>query len=141
MLRILRKANSARMFIFFILFSLLVISTHAHAFCALTDDPVFDVKPTITAIHTADFEVLIKVDPPIGINPLFVDFSAKVLKGKVQSFLWDFGDGFTCKEQRCLHIYEEPGSYIVRLIVAEESKRPAIKKLAVFIKEKSKERP
>ncbi|MDI6801407.1 MAG: PKD domain-containing protein [Thermodesulfovibrionales bacterium] len=129
-----------RLFNFFIVFSLLVISTHAHALCALTDDPVFDVDPAVTVIRTNELEVSVKIDPPIGINPLDVNFTAKILKGKAQSFLWDFGDSSTCAGQNCTHTFEDPGSYIVRLIISGESSKPVVKKVAVFVKEKGKKK-
>jgi hypothetical protein len=135
----LRKANSAKMF-FFILFSLLVISTDAHAFCALTDDPVFDVSPSVTIIRTNELEVAIKIDPPMGINPLDVGFSARTLKGTVKAVLWDFGDGFTCAGHDCTHTFEDSGSYVVRLTVSGTSSKPVVKKLAVFVREKGKEK-
>ena len=132
--------DSVRIFNFFIVFSLWVISTHAYALCALTDDPVFDARPTVTVIRTSELEVSVKIDPPIGINPLDINFTAETLKGKAQSFLWDFGDGASCKGQKCTHIYEDPGSYIVRLIVARDAKAPVTKKFAVFVKEKGKKK-
>jgi hypothetical protein len=125
-----------------IFFIALLTPLCAGAFCSLSDDPLagVNVKPLITGIRTASLEIAIKIDPPIGANPLNVNFSAKALKGKAQSFLWDFGDGDKCRGKDCSHIYEEPGTYIARLIVEGEFREAATKKFTVFIKEKAKEK-
>ncbi len=62
----------------------------------------------------ADFEVT----QNYGATSLLVkytDFS----KGDVGSWLWDFGDGNTSREQNPSHLYDEPGQYFINLIVID----------------------
>ena len=44
--------------------------------------------------------------------------------GKIKQYLWDFGDGKTAKYARYDHIYTEPGSYTVKLVVTDDSNTP-----------------
>lgn len=144
-MRVLKDGNDKKenieMGIFFaILCVFLLMPSHVNAICSLSDDPLAGVhiEPVTTTLCTAAFEVGIKIDPPIGVTPLDVNFSAKALKGRVHNFFWDFGDGATCKGQNCAYTYEDPGVYIVRLFVSSDSKETVTKKLAVFVKEKGK---
>lgn len=60
----------------------------------------------------ADFEV----DQIYGITSLPIKFT-DLSKGDVVSWLWDFGDGNTSREQNPSHLYAEPERYFVNLIV------------------------
>jgi PKD repeat protein len=51
-----------------------------------------------------------------GVAPLKVQFQ-KTTFGKVDSWEWDFGDGCHSNEANPLHVYANPGAFIVRLAV------------------------
>lgn len=70
-------------------------------------EAVFNYKP-INADFTAS--------PDTGGAPLIVNFTDRSLYC-AESWLWDFGDGFTSTIQNPVHIYREPGVYAVTLTV------------------------
>ena len=49
----------------------------------------------------------------------FKDLSSS-LSGKIRTWLWDFGDGSTSKEQNPKHVYTDDGTYDVSLTVTNE---------------------
>jgi subtilisin family serine protease len=51
-----------------------------------------------------------------GMAPLTVQFTDQS-SGEVSGWLWDFGDGSTSTEQNPTHVYEQPGTYTVTLLV------------------------
>lgn len=59
---------------------------------------------------TADFDA----EPTVGYGPLNVQFQNKST-GTHDTYLWDFGDGYTSEEKNPMHCYEEPGVYSVSL--------------------------
>ncbi|HWQ67311.1 MAG TPA: PKD domain-containing protein [Methanospirillum sp.] len=69
-----------------------------------------DLDPTIPPI--ADYTA----DPLVGDPPLTVSFR-DLSKGKINSWLWSFGDGTTSTLQSPVHTYFVPGSYTVSLLV------------------------
>ena len=56
-------------------------------------------------------------DPKLGDPPLTVTFT-DLTYGKVDSYLWSFGDGSTSTLQNPVHTYYVPGSYSVSLLVS-----------------------
>ncbi len=95
----------------------------------------YSVSLTITGAEDSDsktIDAFIKVAAPEapvagftslavkGFAPLEVQFTDKTT-GKVESWLWDFGDGSTGSGQNPAHIYEKPGDYSVILTVEGES--------------------
>jgi PKD repeat protein len=55
--------------------------------------------------------------PAGGIAPIEVSFTNEISKPQDFSFAWDFGDGNSSAEQNPVHIFEEPGEYMVQLTV------------------------
>ncbi|MBK7141423.1 MAG: PKD domain-containing protein [bacterium] len=62
---------------------------------------------------TADFSA----DPVTGTAPLEVTFTS-LATGQIDKHEWDFGDGNLSEETNPVHIYQNVGSYTVRLIVS-----------------------
>lgn len=73
---------------------------------------VFDVVDA-TAAPTADFTFT----PPSGGAPHEVQFT-DASTGAPKSWLWEFGDGKTSKLQSPAHAFSDPGTYSVKLTVA-----------------------
>ena len=65
---------------------------------------------------TADFTA----NPLVGIAPLSVQF-ADSSTGLPTSWLWEFGDGSTSTSANPLHVYQNNGSFSVRLTVSNSS--------------------
>jgi len=59
---------------------------------------------------TADFFA----EPTVGTAPLTVSFN-NLSSGDVTEWLWEFGDGTSSNEKEPTHIYQDPGTYTVRL--------------------------
>ena len=57
--------------------------------------------------------------PPAGCVPYTAVFDNTSLAG--ESFVWDFGDGTTSTEEYPTHLYEQAGSYKVRLIANDSN--------------------
>ena len=77
-----------------------------------------------------------RADTTQGVVPFtvsFIDYSTQA-NGKVEEWLWDFGDGFTSTEQSPHHIYEESGVYDVKLVITnQDGKKDSLNK-AGYIK-------
>ena len=58
----------------------------------------------------------IRSDKTMGQAPLTVSF-ADASTGEITGWKWDFGDGVTSSEQNVDHVFSQPGSYPVTLIV------------------------
>ncbi|WP_321428976.1 PKD domain-containing protein [uncultured Methanolobus sp.] len=58
-------------------------------------------------------------DPVSGAFPLTVQFT-DASTGEPTDWLWDFGDGSTSTEQNPLHVYADPGVYVVKLTAMNE---------------------
>ncbi len=71
-------------------------------------DGAFAIKSTW--LPMADFVA----SPTSGPAPLTVVFTDTSI-GRVDSWLWEFGDTFTSTQQNPTHIYETPGAYTVSL--------------------------
>ncbi len=63
--------------------------------------------------------------PSSGPAPLEVTFHDQS-SGTPNAWLWDFGDGETSDAENPVHIYQQPGSYRVRLTVSREDKSPGM---------------
>lgn len=91
----------------------------------------FDIKLTVTShsggttlkrtITEKDFVQLnvrvaasVDAEPTVGYGPLSVKFNM-VTEGKVDSYLWDFGDGETSTQRNPSHVYQKPGIYTVSM--------------------------
>ena len=48
-----------------------------------------------------------------------VDFQSACTVGKPSSYLWDFGDGSSSDQKDIIHVFENPGTYVVKLTVKE----------------------
>jgi len=71
------------------------------------------VSPTL-----ADFEV---DGPAAGCLPLGVSFTDKSQSGsRINSWLWDFGDGHTSTSQHPFHQYDSAGTFTVTLTITDE---------------------
>lgn len=72
---------------------------------------------------------------PSGVEPLTLNLSAKVInaKGKV-SYKWDFGNGETSTEKEVTVTYDEPGEYVCKLTVKDETGRKAEDSIKVIVK-------
>ena len=62
-------------------------------------------------------------DPTEGSAPLVVQFTdeSTVFDAPLVAWYWDFGDGSTSNDQNPVHIYNDPGSYTVILMVLDLS--------------------
>lgn len=71
-------------------------------------------------------EIMIKAPHPVvgfspsaqGCPPFVVQFNNQTLYG--MDFFWDFGDGSTSTEENPEHVFEDPGRYLVKLVVEGE---------------------
>ncbi len=54
-----------------------------------------------------------------GMAPLAVEFSATVAGIDVDTWLWEFGDGYKSREPTPTHTYNDPGKFDVRLTVVD----------------------
>jgi PKD repeat protein len=63
---------------------------------------------------------LFSADPTSGEAPLAVQFTDESILGTlpIEHWLWDFGDAGTSEDQHPVHIYEDPGEYMVSLTVS-----------------------
>jgi PKD repeat protein len=59
--------------------------------------------------------------PDSGCAPLPVSFGDQSTGTGINGWSWDFGDGGTSTSQNPQHLYADPGSYTVRLIVSDGS--------------------
>lgn len=59
-----------------------------------------------------------------------------ISSGRIQSVLWEFGDGQTSTEYSPLHVYENSGSYTVRLTIQGESEQDVME-TAIYLNEQS----
>ncbi|MGH9361160.1 MAG: phytase [Thermoanaerobaculia bacterium] len=77
--------------------------------------------------------VAITASPASGPAPLRVAFAATAsdADGQVVSYRWDFGDRSTSLEQNPVHTYASPGSYDVRLEVADDGGATAVRTATV----------
>ncbi|MCC2548969.1 PKD domain-containing protein, partial [Hymenobacter sp. BT175] len=76
----------------------------------------FTVLPTPTPAATLTNAVCPALPSVNGIAPYQAQFQNSSLNA-VQ-FSWDFGDGTTSSEQNPTHLYQQPGTYAVRLTAA-----------------------
>jgi PKD repeat protein len=67
--------------------------------------------------------------PTSGTVPLRVTFKDGS-KGIVDSWLWDFGDGRTCKKRNPVYTYRKPGSYTVKLTVSGSAGSSTVTQIA-----------
>ncbi len=55
--------------------------------------------------------------PVSGYSPLTVQFT-NLSTGLISTYLWDFGDGNTSNEENPVHVFNEPGTYTISLLVS-----------------------
>jgi PKD repeat protein len=66
--------------------------------------------------------VSISTSQVTGYEPLNVSFTLDVDSNRpIQSYYWNFGDGFTSVEQNPTHVFEEDGSYAVQVMVTDDN--------------------
>ena len=92
---------------------------------------------TFTEIKESTEELLIKIDTdraPIGIEPLTLNLSARVLnaKGKV-TYEWDLGNGEKSNKEKVTITYDEPGTYNCTLTVTDEIGRKAVDSIKIIV--------
>lgn len=56
-----------------------------------------------------------------GTVPFGVEFSADCTTGEIQRYLWDFGDSSQSDLADPVHVFDEAGTYVVRLTVTDSS--------------------
>ncbi len=66
---------------------------------------------------SANFIALVDSTSKVPYLYYFYDRTA----GNTISWQWDFGDGVISNEQNPIHVYQEPGNYIIDLIIANDS--------------------
>jgi PKD repeat protein len=60
--------------------------------------------------------------PISGYNPLEVTFSdSSISANTITAWNWDFGDGYNSEEQNPVHVYSNPGTYLVSLTITAGS--------------------
>ncbi len=84
-------------------------------------EEVVTVMPGVKAVTTpvAEFKILPR-DPAPMQAVWFSGQASTVSGGKIIHYFWDFGDGKNAVDAITLHCYEQPGTYIVTLIVWDE---------------------
>ncbi len=81
--------------------------------------PTGDEEPLRAVITT-------EPSPPRGDPPLTVQFSAAQSTGKIDEYIWTFGDGTGAQGRVVQHTYSLPGNYEVTLrVVGPEGERTA----------------
>lgn len=81
-------------------------------YCNSPDSVVQQLR--VSDVLLAQFET-----PAIGCSPYNAVFNNTSLGG--QQFLWDFGDGTTSTDAYPTHLYQNPGTYTVRLTATDNS--------------------
>ena len=65
---------------------------------------------------------VLTVGTPLSCNTFTFDGSKSYDPNNLKlSYLWDFGDGTTSTDMKTTHTYKEPGKYLVKLVVKNES--------------------
>lgn len=54
-----------------------------------------------------------------GAVPMGVEFTSDCSVGKPTSYLWDFGDGTVSDQEDIIHVFEKPGTYVVKLTIKQ----------------------
>jgi len=100
-------------------FWLKIRTTHPDNVCKSVND---SIKVNMSALPAASWEP----DPKESCNPLVVQFTDKstISVGTVTKWSWSFGDGTTSTEQNPGHVYQQPGTYSVRLQVRSNANCP-----------------
>ncbi len=77
------------------------------------------VEEDLITVTVQPPEARFTVNPNSGEVPLTVQFTDLSIPGSlpIESWDWDFGDGFTSTAQNPSHAYEDPGTYTVMLTV------------------------
>lgn len=76
------------------------------------------------------------VTPRSGPDPLTVTFDGTQSydqDGKIQSFSWDFGDGFSERAAQTSHQYRKPGSYTAVLMVTDDRKASDTDEMVIMV--------
>ncbi len=77
-----------------------------------TPDPT-PVPRVLGTIYAVDYHTV----PPYGSAPLMVRFTANE-SAEIDTYAWDFGDGFSSTERDHFHSYTDPGTYTATLTVS-----------------------
>jgi len=90
-----------------------------------------------TEIKESKEELLIRIDTdrvPVGIEPLTLNLSAKVLnaKGKLD-YEWNFGNGEKSDKEKVMVTYDKPGIYNCTLMVIDEIGRKAVDSIRIIV--------
>lgn len=54
-----------------------------------------------------------------GTAPMGVEFTSDCTVGAPTSYAWDFGDGTVSDQKDIIHVFEKPGTYVVKLTVKQ----------------------
>jgi hypothetical protein len=57
----------------------------------------------------------------VGARTTFDASQSSGATGRIQSWLWNFGDGATAEGSTVEHVYREPGAYVVRLSIETDA--------------------
>ena len=82
------------------------------SYCNSPDSATVQLR--IAANVKAQFET-----PPYGCVPYSAVFTNTSLAG--QQFFWDFGDGTTSTDESPVHVYNTPGTYVIKMIATDTS--------------------
>ena len=89
---------------------------------APTPTPEPTLIPTVTptqilgTVYTVDYQTV----PPRGSAPLMVRFTAAEAPW-IDTYAWDFGDGYSHTDRDNFHTYREPGTYTATLTVSNST--------------------
>ncbi|MGE7879613.1 collagenase ColA [Peribacillus muralis] len=75
--------------------------------------------------------------PYVGIKNEKIQFKSDGSKdedGKIVSYLWDFGDGKTSKEENPTHVYEKEGTYTATLTVKDDKGKESKEQVTVTVR-------
>ncbi|MGE6375334.1 collagenase ColA [Peribacillus muralis] len=75
--------------------------------------------------------------PYVGIKNEKIQFKSDGSKdedGKIVSYLWDFGDGKTSKEENPTHVYEKEGTYTATLTVKDDKGKKSKEQVTVTVR-------
>ena len=123
----MRKISTRGRFLFAIMASLLVISVSIS----------FVMSYLFSEIKAREEKLIVKIctdRPPIGVEPLTLNFSVKVMNAKGRlKYEWDFGNGERSKDAWAKTTYKRHGIYNCTLLVSDETGRQAKDSIKVIV--------
>lgn len=87
----------------------------------------YDIYLFAIGTELSPLEADFSVNETMGLPPLTVGFT-DLSTGSAEGWHWDFGDGNLSSEQNPVHIYTDPGTYTVSLIVHNSAQRSGLEK-------------